>query len=302
MSNTSNPAPGWYPDPAAPTWSLRYWDGAQWTDKTTPRPRDPGAGPGGPGSLADELEPDGQEGAAPSWPATGQVGADENAGPPGAGPHWPGVSSPPPAPGPPTTTVEAPQNESRPSWRRRRGRPGLVVVALSFVVALLVYFVFPTGPGKNPGTTWFRGGVPGWDDVALKGWSATDGELLQAWVVPGPEFGPDHPFLAVARLNGAFPPDESATSVLQNEQAVLSQNSAVRDVRIVALNDGAPGLVWTNSDRLSMAPKVPLTDYSLFALKGPYLYGVFFETTSAAFSAEQATVRTVMLNFKATAR
>src|SRR5487761_954167 len=41
--DTGEPQPGWYPDPAAPTWSLRSWDGTEWTDKPTPAPA---AGPG----------------------------------------------------------------------------------------------------------------------------------------------------------------------------------------------------------------------------------------------------------------
>lgn len=30
--------PGWYPDPTAPTPTLRWWDGVQWTDHTSPLP------------------------------------------------------------------------------------------------------------------------------------------------------------------------------------------------------------------------------------------------------------------------
>ena len=35
MTNTNNPAAGWYPDPQN-TLSQRYWDGSSWTDQTRP--------------------------------------------------------------------------------------------------------------------------------------------------------------------------------------------------------------------------------------------------------------------------
>lgn len=34
---TRTPVPGWYPDPDRPD-TIRYWDGAAWTDKRRPRP------------------------------------------------------------------------------------------------------------------------------------------------------------------------------------------------------------------------------------------------------------------------
>jgi Protein of unknown function (DUF2510) len=37
MSGPANPIAGWYPDPSDPASSLRYWDGATWTDHTAPR-------------------------------------------------------------------------------------------------------------------------------------------------------------------------------------------------------------------------------------------------------------------------
>jgi len=35
MTNTNNPAAGWYPDPQNPM-QQRLWDGATWTDQTRP--------------------------------------------------------------------------------------------------------------------------------------------------------------------------------------------------------------------------------------------------------------------------
>jgi len=43
MTNTNNPAAGWYPDPQNPM-QQRLWDGATWTDQT--RPSLPGQVPG----------------------------------------------------------------------------------------------------------------------------------------------------------------------------------------------------------------------------------------------------------------
>jgi len=45
MTNTNNPAAGWYPDPQNPM-QQRLWDGATWTDQT--RPSLPGQVPGMP--------------------------------------------------------------------------------------------------------------------------------------------------------------------------------------------------------------------------------------------------------------
>ena len=291
MSNTPDPQPGWYPDPAAPTWSLRYWDGSQWTDKTTPRPKEdsPEAGEAaGQPLLAGE-----EGGPAPTFPDGPAPGSSASSAAwgamPSTGAGWPqpswGESSSPAPPPPP---------------RRGPRRAGLVTL-VSLLAALVVYFAIPTGPGRDPGTKWFKGGVPGWDNVSLNGWSNSDGKLLQAWLVPGPEFGPDHPFLAVARVSGSLPHGQSAAVVLQAERVALEGTASVSDLHLVDLNDGAPGLLWSNADRLAAAPALPLTDYSLFALKGRYLYGVFFETTTAAFHTERSEVQPVMLNFMATA-
>lgn len=349
MSETSEPAPGWYPDPAAPTWGLRYWDGVQWTDRTAPRPRSPAAGPttgegGGGGGGGGDLS-GGDQSAGGEQQAGGEQAGGEHSGPvvPGADdqtaqrtgsaplglppppapghwpvPGWPGgqwpsgglTSEHPPAGGPPPRHVPAPgpgraadgTGAPAPRWPAGRRWRARLVTLVSLAVAAVVYLVLPTGPPKDPGTTWFRGGVPGWDDVSLKGWSAEDGNLLHAWAVPGPRFGPDRPFLAVARLMGVVPAGESARSVLQAEQAALVGNNSVTDAQLVALDDGAPGLLWTNPDRLNAAPNIPLTDYSLFALRGESLYGVFFETTTAAFAGERQDVQKVMLSFKATGR
>jgi hypothetical protein len=29
--------PGWYPDPSNPNYNVRFWDGVQWSEHTTPR-------------------------------------------------------------------------------------------------------------------------------------------------------------------------------------------------------------------------------------------------------------------------
>ncbi len=42
--HTPLPAPGWYADPAAPESTLRYWDGATWTEHTHPAAADSVAG------------------------------------------------------------------------------------------------------------------------------------------------------------------------------------------------------------------------------------------------------------------
>ncbi|MDH6213009.1 phospholipid scramblase-related protein [Streptomyces pseudovenezuelae] len=59
MTTDSNVPAGWYPDPHGAPRTLRYWDGAQWTQHTNPDgsqataaqevPQQAGAAPGGPG-------------------------------------------------------------------------------------------------------------------------------------------------------------------------------------------------------------------------------------------------------------
>lgn len=44
MSDTGVP-PGWHPDPADPTGSVRWWDGNQWTEMTQPSGRSGAAYP-----------------------------------------------------------------------------------------------------------------------------------------------------------------------------------------------------------------------------------------------------------------
>lgn len=322
MSNTPDPQPGWYPDPAGPTWSLRYWDGTQWTDKTTPRPTSPAPGDG----AAPTQAVPGPEGAvqAPqrsepqqsepqrSEPQQSERPYDEprydepqyraDLGATSAMTAYPeGAEQAPVFPDGP---------HPGPNWavRRRFGRrpPRAVLVVLGSIlvplavygVAVGVYSLVHAAPRHDRGTAWFAGGVPGWDNVSLSGWSDTDGQLLQAWLVPGPQFGPDHPFLAVARISGSLPHGQSASVVLQAERVALEGSASVNDLHLVDLNDGAPGLLWSNSDHLAAAPTIPLTDYSLFALRGRYLYGVFFETTTAAFPAERSEVQPVMLSFR----
>ncbi|MGW7418861.1 phospholipid scramblase-related protein [Streptomyces sp. NPDC054813] len=45
MTTQSNTPAGWYPDPHGASQTLRYWDGAQWTDRTNPQGAAPGAVP-----------------------------------------------------------------------------------------------------------------------------------------------------------------------------------------------------------------------------------------------------------------
>ncbi|MDQ0994092.1 phospholipid scramblase-related protein [Streptomyces sp. V3I7] len=39
MTTQSNPPAGWYPDPHGAPQTVRYWDGARWTDHTNPAPQ-----------------------------------------------------------------------------------------------------------------------------------------------------------------------------------------------------------------------------------------------------------------------
>jgi hypothetical protein len=36
VTEPSLPSPGWYPDPANPEATIRYWDGRRWTDSRAP--------------------------------------------------------------------------------------------------------------------------------------------------------------------------------------------------------------------------------------------------------------------------
>lgn len=265
MSNASPPPAGWYPDPAAPTWSLRYWDGEQWTDKTTPRPPAP-TGPGG---------SDG-EGHAPV--ATGEARAAQAL----------------------VDERNADERNAEHQYNRPR-RPlfrGVAVVLAASLVGLLVYISIPSGPSRTPGDQWFSGGVPGWEDVSLHGWPQGGGTVLHAWAVPGPRFGPDHPFMAVVQAGSrpvAQRPDAYLASLLTEDRQA---DPYVRG-ELVKLDDGAPGLLWSAPARLQALPGARLVNLSLYALHGQDLYWVLFETTTSAFRAERGEVQRVMLAFRA---
>lgn len=47
MTTQANTPAGWYPDPHGAPRTLRYWDGAQWTQNTSPEQQAPGAAPQG---------------------------------------------------------------------------------------------------------------------------------------------------------------------------------------------------------------------------------------------------------------
>ncbi|MHB1930153.1 MAG: DUF2510 domain-containing protein, partial [Acidimicrobiales bacterium] len=38
----TSPPPGWYPDPAAPDWGERWWDGQEWSAAVRPSTLPPG--------------------------------------------------------------------------------------------------------------------------------------------------------------------------------------------------------------------------------------------------------------------
>jgi len=50
MTNTNNPAAGWYPDPQNPL-QQRYWNGAGWGDETRPAAPSPAMVPPAPGHM-----------------------------------------------------------------------------------------------------------------------------------------------------------------------------------------------------------------------------------------------------------
>jgi uncharacterized protein YbjQ (UPF0145 family) len=86
-SSAGLPPAGWYPDPADPA-RQRWWNGAAWTDQTTPSAADAEAGPGATGSTGGGSTGPagaGQPGLAGAFGGPGS-GADPGAGYGGLGP------------------------------------------------------------------------------------------------------------------------------------------------------------------------------------------------------------------------
>ncbi|NJP74342.1 DUF2510 domain-containing protein, partial [Streptomyces sp. C1-2] len=51
MTTHSNTPAGWYPDPHGAVQTLRYWDGTQWTQHTSPDQQGAQAAPPAPGTA-----------------------------------------------------------------------------------------------------------------------------------------------------------------------------------------------------------------------------------------------------------
>jgi Protein of unknown function (DUF2510) len=106
MSPTETP-PGWHPDPADPSSSMRWWDGARWTSDVRP------------------VAPP------PPSPFAGPAGWSEIPGPAGAPPGWYGPAGPPPWSG---TEVSF-------ARRNQRSLTAAGVAALYIIIAVTAHFV-----------------------------------------------------------------------------------------------------------------------------------------------------------------
>lgn len=272
MSTTGEPQPGWYPDPGAPTWSLRYWDGSDWTEQTTP----PATGP---------------------QPGTAGVRNGPATYPPPQGPPTE-VAQPARATSAGTVAYPPTVNVGHGPGNRRLPYLAVAVFLLVLVVGLAIYVV--TGTGRDNGKQWFASGVPGWQSVTLKGWPSACPPVVAAWVVPGPVFDGDHPFLAVTEAQAVVPASRTSTQALRALEDGASCGAPGDNAQLVKLSGGAPGLVSSTIVPATSAHGKSLTYYSLWAVKGQHLCWVVFETTTKAFPSEQARVRRVMLDFKGT--
>ncbi|MER5604020.1 phospholipid scramblase-related protein [Streptomyces sp. NPDC002265] len=78
MTTHSNTPAGWYPDPHGASQTLRYWDGAQWTEQTAPDQKQGGQAPAAP-HIPQQADPRVQQqvqqeaGVAPSGPGGGTL-------------------------------------------------------------------------------------------------------------------------------------------------------------------------------------------------------------------------------------
>ncbi len=307
MSGPSNPVAGWYPDPSEPASRLRYWDGATWTDHTSPRfepeppywdqpgslPRlvggalaepDPGLWPTPPaGSPATPVWQSGQSG--PAW-HSGPGSPASHSGP--GSPVWHGGPGVIYSPGLPQAA--------------KKSRTGLiiagVIAAVVLVIAGLVAIALPTY-NRIAGNTWFNGGVQGWPIIRVTNFPSGGATLLQAWKVPGPTVGPSKPFLQIARLKSGPAPDEMATQYLSGTLQYLRTHGPGSG-GLVTLDDGAPGLEWTRPTPLENAPGLAITSFWLYAVRGSSAFWIAFQTNSGDYASELPAVEAVILNFKGT--
>ncbi len=115
---SSQPAPGWYPDPAGPD-SIRYWDGAAWTDRVQPKSMPPPPSPVEPQVTVPVAVPATQPVPAPPAPPAQPVPT-----PPFAQPTQPVPAPPAPAPAPQPYTYGNPYASTPPP--QPPGSPPLV--------------------------------------------------------------------------------------------------------------------------------------------------------------------------------
>ena len=320
MSYNATPA-GWYPDPADPDNSIRYWDGEVWTESTAPAQNDT---PGSDGPTADQQA----QGAGYQWaPAPGsETGPpwsadDAQYSQPGPTDHFGGqqdddYASAPRAGGDDAgarwRTADEPRPESRslkPASGRagpltkllaavdglhvgRRARSALVGVAV--VVVLLVGIGSALG-GAPASTKWFAGGLPKTWTTATEVKYCQYQDVKAAWAVGGdPVFGTVRPAVSLSEYNQVAPATLSGTSLLT---WAVSACGFSRLTNPAKLANGAPAVTANFSAPDSRAPGVPVHEFVLAAFYDNHIYMAVFETDAAQYQAELPAVKAALGSF-----